>query len=45
MSEVSSNENRSTLIVDDLVNGTSEWRNIEDIIRLTFKAMSDVLKI
>ena len=34
----------SPVIVDDLLSGTSDWRNIQDIIRLTFKAMSDVVK-
>jgi hypothetical protein len=34
----------SPVIVDDLLNGLSDWRNIQDIVRLTFKAMSDVLK-
>lgn len=34
----------SPVIVDDLLNGLSDWRNIQDIVRLTFKAMADVLK-
>lgn len=34
----------STRIVDDMLNNLSEWRNIDDIVRLTFKAMTDVLK-
>ena len=31
-------------IVDDLLQGVNEWRNIQDIVRLTFKALSDVVK-
>ena len=38
-----SSQKEGTMLVDDLVNATSEWRHIEGIIRLTFKAMSDVL--
>jgi len=34
----------SATVVDDLLKGISEWRNIQDIIRLTFKALSDVVK-
>ena len=34
----------SPVIVDDLLNGLNEWRNIQDIVRLTFKALSDVVK-
>ena len=33
------------LIVDDLLKGLNEWRNIQDIVRLTFKALSDVVRI
>ena len=35
----------SPLIVDDLLKGLSEWRNIQDIVRLTFKALSDVVRM
>jgi hypothetical protein len=35
----------SPLIVDDLLKGLSEWRNIQDIVRLTFKALSDVVRV
>ena len=35
----------STVIVDDLINATSDWRNIEDIVRLTFKALTDVVRV
>jgi hypothetical protein len=47
MSEISSvlENKHNTLIVDDLLKGTSEWRNIDDIIRLTFKALTEVVKI
>lgn len=31
-------------IVDDLMGGTTEWRNVQDIVRLTFKALTDVVK-
>ena len=34
----------SPVIVEDLLNGINEWRNIQDIVRLTFKALSDVVK-
>ncbi|MEW5298119.1 MAG: hypothetical protein WDW36_001275 [Sanguina aurantia] len=32
------------LVMDDLMQGLNEWRNIQDIVRLTFKAFHDVLK-
>eukprot|EP00357_Protocruzia_adherens_P011027 CAMPEP_0114975776 /NCGR_PEP_ID=MMETSP0216-20121206/2296_1 /TAXON_ID=223996 /ORGANISM="Protocruzia adherens, Strain Boccale" /LENGTH=802 /DNA_ID=CAMNT_0002336613 /DNA_START=61 /DNA_END=2469 /DNA_ORIENTATION=+ len=32
------------VIVEDLLQGQNEWRNIQDIVRLTFKALSDVVK-
>jgi len=34
----------SPVIVEDLLHGINEWRNIQDIIRLTFKALTDVVK-
>jgi hypothetical protein len=34
----------SPVIVEDLLQGVNEWRNIQDIIRLTFKALTDVVK-
>ncbi|CAG9326047.1 unnamed protein product [Blepharisma stoltei] len=34
----------STVIVDDLLQGLNEWRNIQDIVRLTVKALTDVVK-
>lgn len=34
----------SPAIVDDLLHGVNEWRNIQDIVRLTFKALSDVVR-
>mmetsp|Transcript_29692 Transcript_29692/g.95427 ORF Transcript_29692/g.95427 Transcript_29692/m.95427 type:complete len:501 (+) Transcript_29692:516-2018(+) len=34
----------NTVIVEDLIQGLNEWRNIQDIVRLTFKAFHDVLK-
>ncbi|KAK3245432.1 hypothetical protein CYMTET_44996 [Cymbomonas tetramitiformis] len=35
---------QSALVVEDLIQGLNEWRNIQDIVRLTFKAFHDVLK-
>ena len=34
----------STLQVDDLIQGLNDWRNIQDIVRLTFRAVNDVVK-
>ena len=34
----------SVTIVEDLLGGTGEWRSIEDIVRLTLKALTDVVK-
>jgi DNA-binding IscR family transcriptional regulator len=34
----------SPVIVEDLLQGVNEWRNIQDIVRLTFKALTDVVK-
>ena len=34
----------SVTIVEDLLQGTNEWRSIEDILRLTLKALTDVVK-
>lgn len=33
-----------SLQVDDLIQGLNDWRNIQDIVRLTFRAMNDVVK-
>ena len=33
-----------SVVVDDLTEGSNEWRNIQDIVRLTFKAFHDVLR-
>ena len=30
--------------VDNLLHSANEWRNIQDIIRVTFKALSDVVR-
>ena len=35
----------SPSIVEDLLNSVSEWRPVQDIIRLTFKALSDLVKV
>ena len=34
----------SPSIVSDLLNGKNEWKNIQDIIKLTFKAICDTVK-
>lgn len=34
----------SPVMVDDLLKGLNDWRNIQDIVRLTFKALSDVVR-
>lgn len=31
-------------MADDLLKGLNDWRNIQDIVRLTFKALSDVVR-
>lgn len=38
------NENYSLIIVDDLISGINDWKSVQDIVRLTFKALSDVVK-
>ena len=32
------------VIVEDLISGLNDWRSVQDIVRLTFKALSDVVK-
>lgn len=32
------------VVVDDLIQGMNEWRNIQEVIRNTFKALHDVIK-
>ena len=34
----------STAIVEDLLRGTADWKNTPDIIRLAFKALTEVVK-
>lgn len=34
----------STVLVDDMLHGVNEWQNIQDVVRLTFKALSDVVR-
>ncbi|KAG2452969.1 hypothetical protein HYH02_002306 [Chlamydomonas schloesseri] len=34
----------NSLVLEDLTQGLNEWRNIQDIVRLTFKAFHDVLR-
>jgi hypothetical protein len=31
------------LMVNDLLNGLNDWRSVEDIVRITIKALSDVV--
>ncbi len=31
-------------VFDDLLLGINEWRNIQDVVRVTFKAFHDVLR-
>ena len=33
------------MLVDDLLKGLNDWKNVQDIIRLTFKALSDVVRV
>jgi hypothetical protein len=35
---------QSTAVVDDLLNGMNDWRNIQDIVRITLKALFEVVK-
>ena len=37
-------EQYNPVLVDDLINGLNDWRAVQDIVRLTFKALSDVVK-
>jgi len=39
------NNKHSTVVVDDLISSTSDWRNIDDIVRLAFKALTDVVRV
>jgi flagellar motor switch protein FliM len=39
-----SRDSFSMTIVDDLLSGHGEWKDTNDIIRLTFKALSEVVK-
>jgi hypothetical protein len=32
------------VVLEDLLQGLNEWRNIQDIVRVTFKAFHDVLR-
>ena len=32
------------LVIEDLVEGANEWRNIQDVIRFAFKALHDMIK-
>ena len=34
----------STVVVEDMLQGVNEWQNIQDVVRLTFKALSDVVR-
>eukprot|EP00955_Chlamydomonas_euryale_P093182 364768-Chlamydomonas_euryale.AAC.6 len=35
---------RQAQALDDLLLGINEWRNIQDVVRITFKAFHDVLR-
>jgi hypothetical protein len=37
-------EFNSPMVVEDLISGINDWRSVQDIVRLTFKALSDVVK-
>ena len=37
-------DSHNMTIVDDLLSGLSDWRSVQDIVRLTFKAVLDILK-
>jgi len=41
----SANIRSEQLALTDLVSGLNEWRNIQEIVRTTFKAMNDVIKL
>jgi len=32
-------------IVEDILGGLSEWRSVQDVVRITFKALADVVKV
>lgn len=32
------------LVVEDLSNGLNEWRNIQEVVRVTFKILDDTVK-
>lgn len=32
------------VVVEDLLEGVNDWRSVSDVVRLTFKALSDVVK-
>jgi hypothetical protein len=38
------NDPYNPVLVEDLINGLNDWRSVQDIVRLTFKALSDVVK-
>ena len=37
-------EHSNTNIIEDLLNGLSEWRSVQDIVRLSIKALADNIK-
>lgn len=43
-SRIFENDVYAPAMVDDLLKGLNDWRNIQDIVRLTFKALSDVVR-
>lgn len=34
----------ATDVAEDLIGGVNDWRNVSDVVRLTFKGLSDVIK-
>ncbi|CAG9325041.1 unnamed protein product [Blepharisma stoltei] len=44
LSRIRSEDPYSPVIVEDLLGGLNEWRSVQDIVRLTFKALSDIVK-
>ena len=37
-------DHSSNAIIEDLLNGLSEWRSVQDIVRLSIKALADTVK-
>ena len=37
-------EDNSIVYVENLLSGVNEWRNIQEIVRSTFRALTDVIR-